>query len=236
MISIVTGTLNRKSFLPGLIDNTVNSNKMLELVLVDGGSTDGTIDYIKSLSHTQIKLIEVGHRSSYPHFMNLGIKNSKYEYICQWNDDVLLINNWDEIIYELDDSDVYLFNWKYGHLNDVHNKNWLSGNNYLNGWCLLNNKSDNNGSVVMNYGIYKKDVFRKIGLYNNDYEYYYADSDMSERSYYFNMKIKSLYDIKVLSIMTQKTAKHYSNDIDIFKQNIIKYNNKDLSSKIEFLI
>jgi hypothetical protein len=88
----------------------------------------------------------------------------------------------------------------------------------------------------MNYGIYKKDVFRKIGLYNNDYKYYYADSDMSERSYYFNMKIKSLYDIKVLSIITQKTATHYSNDIDIFKQNIIKYNNKDLSSNIEFLI
>ena len=73
MISIVTGTLNRKNFLKGLVDNTVNKNSKLELVLVDGGSTDGSLEFIKSLNHPQIKLIEVGGRSSYPHFMNLGI-------------------------------------------------------------------------------------------------------------------------------------------------------------------
>ena len=67
MISIVTGTLNRLGMLPSLIDNTVLSDERLELVLVDGGSIDGTIDYIKQLNHPQIKLIEVGGRSSYPH-------------------------------------------------------------------------------------------------------------------------------------------------------------------------
>jgi len=46
MISIVTGTLNRVGMLPNLIANTVLSDDRLELVLVDGGSTDGTIDYI----------------------------------------------------------------------------------------------------------------------------------------------------------------------------------------------
>ena len=50
-ISIVTGTLNRKNLLPGLIDNTVDSNNMLELVLVDGGSSDGTLEFIKGLHH-----------------------------------------------------------------------------------------------------------------------------------------------------------------------------------------
>ena len=75
MISIVTGTLNRVGMLPMLIQNTVMSDERIELVLVDGGSTDGTIDYIKSLDNPQIKLVEVGGRSSYPHFMNLGIKN-----------------------------------------------------------------------------------------------------------------------------------------------------------------
>ena len=67
MLSIVTGTLNRVNLLPKIIKNTVDSNNKLELVLVDGGSTDGTIDYIKKLNHPRIKLIEVGGRSSYPH-------------------------------------------------------------------------------------------------------------------------------------------------------------------------
>ena len=126
MISIVTGTLNRLFLLPSLIKNTIDSNEKLELVLVDGGSTDGTIDYIKSLNHPRIKFIEVGKRSTYPHFMNLGIKNSKYDIICQWNDDVLLSNNWEEIFSEIDNEhDFYLFNWKNGNAQDIKNPEWL---------------------------------------------------------------------------------------------------------------
>ena len=51
MISIVTGTLNRISLLPNLIENTVLSDKRIELVLVDGGSNDDTVEYIKNLNH-----------------------------------------------------------------------------------------------------------------------------------------------------------------------------------------
>ena len=50
MISIVTGTLDRKHFLPELIKNTVDSSDKVELVLVDGGSKDGTIEFIKDLN------------------------------------------------------------------------------------------------------------------------------------------------------------------------------------------
>ena len=45
MVSIVTGTLNRLHLLTKIIQNTVNSSDKLELVLVDGGSSDGTIEY-----------------------------------------------------------------------------------------------------------------------------------------------------------------------------------------------
>ena len=47
-ISIVSGTLNRKDNVERLIKNTIDKYDFLELVLVDGGSTDGTIDYVKS--------------------------------------------------------------------------------------------------------------------------------------------------------------------------------------------
>ena len=71
-ISIVTGTLNRKPYLSGLLQNTVWADDRIELVLVDGGSTDGTVEMMEHLEkeYPRIKFIQVGERSSYPHYMN----------------------------------------------------------------------------------------------------------------------------------------------------------------------
>jgi glycosyltransferase involved in cell wall biosynthesis len=235
MISIVTGTLNRVGMLLTLITNTVLADERLELVLVDGGSTDGTIDYIKQLNHSRIKLIEVGERSSYPHFMNLGIRNATHENIVQWNDDVILCNEWKEVIQELQSKhDFYLFNWKYGSLQDTQNPEWLSGSDYTKGWCLCNNALSG-GEIVMNYGIYTKKIFREIGMYNPEYQYYYADGDMAHRAYSFGYKVKDLHHIKVCSLPTNKVAVPYSQDQQTYQKNISLYTQKILPDYLEYL-
>lgn len=235
MISIITGTLNRLSLLPKIVENTVLSNDKLELVLIDGGSTDGTLEYIKSLNHSRIKLIEVGGRSSYPHFMNLGILHASYEWICQWNDDVIIINDWEEVIKEINsDVDFFLFNWKYGDFGDLTNQAWLSGSNHLSGWCLVD-EIHNGGEIVMNYGLYNKKIFRSIGMYNNAYRYYYADGDMAYRAYKFGFRHKSLRGIKVCSLLTPKSAIHSPNDSAIYAENIRLYNKGILPDNLEYL-
>ena len=83
------GTLNRKSQLELVVENTIKQTNSLELVIVDGGSTDGTKEYIKSLNSQNIKYIEYGKKSTYSHFMNLAIKNSTYDYVCIWNTDAI---------------------------------------------------------------------------------------------------------------------------------------------------
>jgi len=240
MISIITGTLNRGPLLQGLIENTVEANENLELVLVDGGSDDGTIEYIKEENHPRIKLIELGGRSAYPHFMNIAIQNATHEIVCQWNDDVLLSNDWNEVISQIDDEhDFYLFNWKYGSVDDIKNPDWLYGHNHQVGsWCLLNNIEnpvDGNNEIVMNYGLYKKDIFRNIGMYNNQYRYYYADADMANRAYRFGYKVKDLRNIKVCSLFVNKVAQHYIDDVSIYKENIKMYKNKIFPDNLEFL-
>lgn len=76
-ISIVTGTLNRKKILKDVvIPNTVELDKDVELILLDGGSSDGTIEYINHLSHPRIKLIQLHKRSSYSNFMNIGVQEA----------------------------------------------------------------------------------------------------------------------------------------------------------------
>ena len=205
--------------------------------MVDGGSDDGTIEYIKSLGHPNIKLVEVGGRSGYPHFMNLGIKESKYDYVCQWNDDVLLVNDWSEVIEEIDDSDFYVFNWKYGDVNSAHDVNWISGKDVPHpngGWCLTDNTHLKGGELVMNYGIYNKKIFKEIGMYNDEYHYYYADGDMCYRAHVFGYKHKSLWDIKVCSLPTTKTALHGPNDVSIYEKNRKLYEDKILPQNIEY--
>lgn len=220
MISIVTGTLNRLKYLKNVIENTVCSNRQLELVLIDGGSTDGTIEYLKNLDNPQIKLIEFGKRSYYWDYMNLGIKNSKFEYICQWNDDVILENSWDDVINEIDsDHDMYLFSWL------------ENGSKYV--------IYDTNKEFVLNYGIYSKKIFREIGMYNNSYKYYYCDGDMSFRAKSFGYNYKKLNNIKCKPLTqhnekiafidnNQAEMKNYFNFLEIYK-------NKVLPENIEYL-
>lgn len=235
MISIVTGTLNRVGMLPTLIKNTVISDDRLELVLVDGGSSDGTIDYIKQLNHPQIKLIEVGERSSYPHFMNLGIQNATHEIIAQWNDDVVLCNEWDEVFLEIQSKhDFYLFNWKYGSFDETKNPDWLSGLDHTSGWCLCN-VADSGGEIVMNYGLYRKKIFREIGMYNPEYQYYCADGDMSYRAYSFGYKSKDLRHIKVCSLPASKVATSHPGDHSIYHKNMDLYRQKILPDCLQYL-
>jgi GT2 family glycosyltransferase len=240
MISIVTGTLNRQSFLENLIENTVLSSDRVELILVDGGSSDSTIEYIKDVNHPRIKLIEVGKRSSYPHYMNLGIRNSSFDLICQWNDDTLLINSWDDVIEQLEDNvDFYLFNWKYGNLSDMRNLNWLDGTDTSadnGGWCVCNTKDNNGGGeIVMNYGIYSKNIFKEIGMYDSKFNYYYADGDMAERAWHFDYNVKTLRDIKVISLTSNKMAIHFGDDESKWGENQQHYKNKIIPDTVEYL-
>jgi glycosyltransferase involved in cell wall biosynthesis len=190
MISIVTGTVNRIKYLKRVIENTVLSYPYLELVLVDGGSTDGTIEYIKKLNHERIKFLEVGHRSNYPDFMNMGIKASSHELVCQWNDDVLLKGTWDDVINQLKDADFYILKWF---------RELTPDQIYYYKDC-------------MNYGIYKKDIFRKIGLYDTKFIFYAGDKDMTIRAINFGFKEKILDDRAIVMSMDLTSPVQADND------------------------
>jgi glycosyltransferase involved in cell wall biosynthesis len=232
-ISIVTGTLNRREYLKDLLRNTVESDERLELVLVDGGSTDGTIETLEDINHPRVKLVKYGERSPYPHYMNLGIQNASHELVCQWNDDVLLVNDWDDVFNEIDEEhDAYLFNWKEGSLADSSDPQWLKCDRMRdNGWIICNNADfkypqmtgEKTGEVVMNYGVYKKDVFRQHGLYNRDYQYYCADGEMSMRAYYAGVKFKTCTDIKVCVLPAEKRAIMVNEDLILYTKHCTYY-------------
>ena len=239
MISIITGSYNRLNNIKRLISNTVLANNLLELVIVDGGSTDGTVEYIKNLNNKNVKFIDYGKRSSYPHFSNLAIQNSKFDYICQWDDDALLINEWDEVIELLDNNvfDFHIFNWKLGNLHDRLDENWLKGNTKENNWNLEDKTKEQSETEIltMNYGIYNKKVFKEIGMYNTRFYFWYADGDLSNRAFHFGYKHKSHSNIKVFVFDSEKNTTYTKKDWKIYQKNLVKYRKQKFPKGTVFL-
>lgn len=238
MISIITGSYNRLNNIKRLISNTVDANNLLELVIVDGGSTDGTVEYLQNLNNKNIKFIDYGKRSSYPHFSNLAIQNSKFDYICQWDDDALMINGWDEVIETLNNNiyDFHIFNWKLGNLEDYLDSSWLLGNTAENNWNLEDKTEGQQETEVltMNYGIYNKKIFKEIGMYNTRFNFWYADGDLSNRAYHFGYKHKSHRDIKVFVFDSEKNKTYVKKDLKIYQKNLAKYKKQKLTRGIEY--
>mgnify|MGYP001250294171 CR=1 FL=1 len=239
MISIITGSYNRLNNIKRLISNTVDANQLLELVIVDGGSTDGTVEYVQNLNHKNIKFINYGKRSSYSHFSNLAIQNSKFDYICQWDDDALLINDWDDVLGLLNSNiyDFHLFNWKLGNLEDRLDPSWLKGNTDENNWNLEDKTEQQSETKIltMNYGIYNKKVFREIGMYNTRFHFWYADGDLSNRAYHFGYKHKSHRDIKVFVFNSDSNKTYTKKDWKIYQKNLAKYQKQKLPNGIKYL-
>jgi len=91
-VSIVMPVCNMLGFTKLCIDY-IRKNTIVpyELVIVDNGSTDGTQEYFKELS----KELEVRYLRNEINLgpiiaINQGIKASKYEYICQIHNDVVI--------------------------------------------------------------------------------------------------------------------------------------------------
>ena len=180
-----------------------------------------------------------GKRSSYSHFMNLGIRNTSNEFICIWDDDALLINSWTEVLNVINSNkyDFYIFNWKLGNdINLMQDRQWLEGNDHSNDWNLVDEtKNTPPGLVTMNYGIFDKQIFREIGMNNTRFDFWYADNDLSNRAHLFGYKHKSLRDIKVFVKNSEKNRKYRKKDLKIFQSNLKKYHKKKLPRGTEYL-
>ena len=91
-VSIVIAVCNMLGFTRLCVDYVVkNTIVPFELVIVDNGSTDGTQEYIKELSKEQdVRYIRNETNRGPIIAINQGIKNSKYDYICQMHNDVVV--------------------------------------------------------------------------------------------------------------------------------------------------
>lgn len=105
LLSVVLGSYNRKKFLqlliPGIRAELEKIDGATEIIIVDGGSTDGTLkwlsqqkDIITIIQHNRGQWQEKPIvRKSWGYFMNLAFKAAQGKYVCMLSDDCLIAPN-----------------------------------------------------------------------------------------------------------------------------------------------
>ena len=90
LISVVMLNYNGLKYLKRTIHPILKLNyPTFEFIIVDNGSTDGSIEFIKKFK--RIKLIENGENLGYSKGKNIGVKHAKGEYVLLLDNDILLV-------------------------------------------------------------------------------------------------------------------------------------------------
>jgi len=197
-LSIITTCLNSEKTIIHTLNSVLSQNyKNIEHIIVDGGSTDATLDILEKYNNPNKKILHK--KSGLYEAMNIGINNSKGKYIGILNSDDIFnsdctISNIVNIIKKNKNRDIFLGDVVY-----------FKKNNFANITRYYSSKDFNVTS--MQYGLMpahpaafiRKSVFDKYGLYKENYKIA-ADFDFFFRVLYEN-KVKYTYTNQVVTRM-----------------------------------
>ncbi|MFG6539306.1 glycosyltransferase family 2 protein [Sulfitobacter sp. CS16] len=199
-ISMVIGSFNRLKLLELCIEavRTELEGQNYEIIVVDGGSSDGSVEWLTAQKDI-ISIIQHNRgewrgkqlvRKPWAYFMNLGFKCASGKYICMLSDDSLIvpgaINNGVDLFDEMLEQGVKLGGVAFYFRDYPVRKKYAVAINV--------------GNLYVNHGLFLKSAMQEVGYCDEDYHFYFSDTDLA-------LKIKS----KGYSIISSKSSfvEHY---------------------------
>lgn len=93
-VSVVIPNWNGRHWLePCLAGLAAQSEPPREVIVVDNGSTDGSIELLAS-HHTDVRVVALGSNTGFAHAANVGAREARGEFVALINTDVVLADDW----------------------------------------------------------------------------------------------------------------------------------------------
>lgn len=155
LISIVTVSYNAVSTIEQTILSVINQTyPHIEYIIIDGGSTDGTVDIIKKYADRIAYWVSEPDKGIYD-AMNKGIKVATGEWINFMNAGDCFANS--KVLNEI----FYTNNFS-SQTNFLYSDSYISSNSTI---LQIHKASLEKGEIIHQSCIYKKELHRKYGLY-----------------------------------------------------------------------
>jgi GT2 family glycosyltransferase len=191
-VSIIIPNYNGINFINECVDSLEKQDSFFEVIIVDNGSNDGSVDFIRE-NYPEYNLIENQENLGFSKAVNQGLKLVATDYVFILNNDVVLerdcINNLLNCIQS--DDNIFAVASK---MIQYDNKCKLddAGDEYtLLGWTrkvgdgksinLYNDKRET-FSACAGAAIYRRNVFDSIGFFDENFFAYMEDVDISYRA------------------------------------------------------
>jgi hypothetical protein len=207
-VSIIIPHYNQVECLNRLLPTVANQTfQNYEVIIIDDFTPDRSApQYIRSLikDYPRMRLVENMENMRFVRTCNRGIELARGDYVCLLNQDTEVRSNFVQRNVEIMDADPSI-----GALCcivvDKDGNNWFTGGRFKNGYPV-NLADDFRGIRTVDFVagtacFYRKEVFNKIGLFDEDFTMYHEDVE-----YGLRMKAKTSYKACTFA---EKLVVHY---------------------------
>lgn len=169
------------------------SNIEMEVILVESNKNFLTSGFVYP---DFVKVIIPSDNFNFHKFLNIGIKDATGDYIALCNNDLLFQKNWFSEILKIgkNNSEIMSFSPTEHTLNTNFKTNFEIGykiKTQVKGWCI----------------VVKKELFNKIGLLDETFDFYYADNDYAMTLKSKNIKHALVYKSYVIHLEKKSSDK-----------------------------
>lgn len=225
-ITVVIPNYNGMKYLPECLASLKEqklSKTKLRVIVVDNGSTDGSVSFLKELDAEGFRLecIFLNENTGFDHAVNVGIKASESDYVILLNNDTKADENFVKALYDVICRDDKIFSvsakmlmWDQPELvDDAGDRYCVMGWAYSRGKgksATAYNKETEVFSTCGGAAIYRRSLFEEIGYFDELHFAYLEDVDIGYRAQIYGYRNCYAPEARVLHYGSASTGSRYN--------------------------